>query len=301
MGIAVPPQFANSPTEFTEAAARHPKADVVISAELLTRKLGSPRRANPILSFFAQCGFEVVLVGYFRNQPQRMNSGYSQGVKSLRRHISFENRVASWRSAGALDYTTCTNYAAEYGIRLLARPFNAAVKSNGVVQDFLKTLGVDPQAFKIGPEPRNNVSIGPCAVAAVQETVRRAAERKHRWTDEQKAAAKALITRIAQEPEFAERPFCGFDTKGARAIQAFFQPSNDRFAKAAWGEDWAAIYKQDVEAEFERNVYEPATATAQAKELYGAILERFWSGMQPIMNDPAHAEAAAVRIRRAIA
>ena len=286
LGIPVPPRLANSPRQFIEVAERHPNANVVVSAELLTGNLQSQPAMEAVLSFFRRCGFEVVLLGYFRNQPQHLNSGYSQAVKALQLIGSFDRHANHLLSSGQLDYAASADLAAGYGLPLIARPFNAAVKAGGVINDFLRTVGVDLQACKLAGERRDNRSLGPCAVAAVLEMVRRAAERNHAWTHPQRVAGKALINHIADEPQFTEKPFCGFDTEGARGIQSFYRPSNDRFAKAMWGDDWASVFKEDVEAEFERNVFEPETASPERKDLYSAILERFWSGMQPIMTDP---------------
>jgi hypothetical protein len=41
-----------------------------------------------------------------------------------------------------------------------------------------------------------------------------------------------------------------------------------------------------VEATFERNVFDPATASHETRERYAEILERLWSGMQAIMDNP---------------
>lgn len=263
-----------------------PNKDILLSTEVLESLFKRQRIDNPVVSFFRRNGFDVVLVGYFRNQPQRINSGYAQAVKSLQTDITFEARVRRFITSSALDYTLWSRFAAENGCELLARPFNRDVRSAGIIEDFLSTLGIQNHDTNYSNEMRANRSPGPCALAAVLEVYRRAEQRGHRWTNRQRVHAKQLLTNLISEPQFAEIPFCGLDTKLAREIQAFYRPSNDRFAEAVWGTDWATVFKEDVEAEFERNQFDPATASPEEKERFAAILDRLWPGMQKIMNNP---------------
>jgi hypothetical protein len=285
-GTPLPVQFSGIIREFLDEAAAHPDTEVLISTELLESYFKHRPKDNPVLSFLREAGFEVVLLGYFRNQPQRLSSGYSQAVKALRTVRSFEERVARLKASGALDYTFWQSFTMENGCALRARPFNHEVRSSGLIEDFLATLGVTDANLQYDVASTVNRSPGPSTVAAVQEVMRRASAQGHRWTHRQRVHAMKLIGEVVLDPQFVEKPFCGLDTGTAREVQAFYRPSNDRFAEAAWGADWASIFKEDVNAEFERNVFDPATASAEAKERFAAILDRLWSGMQPIMDNP---------------
>jgi hypothetical protein len=285
-GKPVAARYRNCVREVLQESSDHPGTDMVVSTEALESLCKQHPIDNPVVALLNRNGFEVILVGYFRNQPQRINSGYAQIVKSLRTTMSIESRVSRIGDSGKLDYTFWNRFAAENGCQLLARPFNAAVRSNGIVEDFLTTLGILNHGLRYNVEARANRSPGPSGLAAILEIMRRAEQRGHRWTDRQRVRAKKLLSELIDEPQFAEEPFCGLDTQAARRIQAFYKPMNDRFAETVWDSDWATIFKEDVEAEFVPNIFDPATASEEAKQRYAAILDRLWSGMQAIMMNP---------------
>jgi hypothetical protein len=207
-------------------------------------------------------------------------------VKSLKTNISFEARVKRNFAAARFDYRYWVGFAAGNGCQLVARPFNRPVRTAGVVEDFLATVGVPDHGIKVDGRSTANRSPGPCALAAMQEVMRRAKERGHRWTHRQRFRAMRLLAEVIDDPRFAEAPFCGLDTETARRIQAFYKAANDEFAGVVWGTDWETVFREDVEATFERNIFDPATATPEAKERYAEILARLWPGMLAILNNP---------------
>ncbi len=285
-GQHVPYRYVNCVPDLLAQVSEHPGKDILLSTEVLESLFQHQSVDNPVISFFSRNGFDVVLVGYYRNQPQRINSGYAQAIKSLHTDISLDQRVNRINASGTLDYSFWPRFAAEHGCALLARPFNAGVRTAGIIEDFLSTIGLRHHGIDYGNHVRANRSPGPCALAAILEVMRRAEERGHKWTHPQRVRTSKFLSRLMDESQFAEEPFCGLDTKLARQIQAFYQPSNDHFARAVWGEDWATVFAEDVDAEFERNAYDPETASAETKERYAAILDQLWSGMEKIMNDP---------------
>ena len=283
---AVPARYLELPAALLQEVSKHPGTDIVLTSELLDDLFRQHPIDNPVISFFRRSGFEVTLVGYFRNQPQRINSGYAQAVKSLKTNISFNARVNRNLTAARFDYRYWIGFAADNGCRLVARPFNKPVRTAGIVEDFLATIGVTDHGLKLDTRSQANRSPGPCALAAVQEVMCRAKERGHRWTHRQRFRAMRLLAEVIDDPRYKEAPFCGLDTETARRIQSFYKAPNDEFAGLVWGTDWDTVFKEDVEATFERNVFDPATASPEAKERYAEMLDRLWSGMQAIMDNP---------------
>ncbi len=284
-GRPLPPRQALSEAEIIRELSDAPADTVLISSERLTHMLANPQTARRLLGSLASTGAAIVVVMYVRNQTQRVNSEYSQQVKSFRYNGDFRTHVERALANGSCGYDKWIDTAHRHGFELRARPFSENVRRTGVVEDFLNAIGC-PRSELFTIPPRVNEAAGPFTVEVARRLQGWSVERFEPLTLLQANHCKSFLLETVASMRIDEPRYCGLDDDLARQVEAASSESNDRFAQAVWGSDWAEVFQSDVGSRFEPNDYRLAGVPREMEEPLGAVYEAIRSEMTHILNRP---------------
>jgi hypothetical protein len=254
-GLPVPPrQAVHEQTVLTELAAAADRS-VLISSEMLTGILRNRDIAHHLLSKLCASHSKIVLVMYVRNQPQFVNSAYGQGVKSFRRDDDFQayfSRVLEHIEEHSYNPWPCL--ARELGVELRARPFNKAVRAQGVISDYLGAVDL-PAAPSLVQPARINESATPFSVEAARILLDGIPGGLNGLTFLQATRCKLALERAVRQLGVKEPGYCGLDIPSARQLETSFARANERFARDVWGAPWHEIFRDDLGCPFTPNDY----------------------------------------------
>jgi hypothetical protein len=285
-GLPVPPQQAVAEAEIVRELAGVGDRAILISSEMLTNFLSDPQVAPVLLGKLRAMGLRPVYIVYVRNQSQWLNSAYSQGVKSFRSMIGFDQYVAQVMAAGeGYNYNRWIGLAQQHDAELRVRPFSKEIRDTGVVADFLRAIDVDPsQPF--AESPRTNESAGPFAVEAARRLLDWIPGGVEGLTFLQSTRCKLALDREIQTVGFSDGSYCGLDTAGAVRVEAHFADRNDRFAAAVWGSDWKTVFAKDIDQEFVPNDYRATGVPAEKEQPLEALVEKLKGEVTAILQNP---------------
>ena len=139
VGLPVSPRQAVSEAAILSELAAAKDRAVLISSEMLSGLLGDRAQAQTMLGKLRGSHPKIVLIMYVRNQPQFLNSAYSQGVKSFRREDDFRAYLAQVLShVDQYSYNRWIPLARDLGVELRARPFSKQIREDGIIRDYLR-------------------------------------------------------------------------------------------------------------------------------------------------------------------
>ena len=274
-GQPLPPHAALSEADIIGELAEAPADSILISSEMLTGVLANAAPAQRLLGCLRATGARIILVMYVRNQTQMLNSNYSQQVKSFRGRGDFGAHVARALATGAAyGYAKWLEIAERHGLELRARPFSEQVRKEGVIADYLKTVGC-PCGESLVMPARLNESAGPFTVEAALRLQHWAAERFGPFTMQQADLSKRMLREAVEAAAIEEPRYCGLDDPQARDIELAFKENNDRFAQAMWRSDWQSVFGGDIGQHFEPNDYRrtgvPPAMRQRLRDLMAAL------------------------------
>ena len=285
-GQPVPPHAAVTESDIIRELSEAPADCVLISSELLTGMLVNPGQAGRLLGSLRSTGAEIVLVMYVRNQSQRLNSGYSQQVKSFRHRGQFRAHIANaLANRAAYGYAQWFDIVGRHGLELRARPFSEEVRKEGVIHDYLRTVGC-PSSDQLSLPPRANESVGPFTVEAARRLQTWAVERWDGLTLLQANRCKVTLDQTIRATDIREPRYCGLDDELARKIDAAFAASNVGFARRTWGCDWQSVFHSDIAQSFETNDYLDTGVPPPVREPLQAVLAKMRSEIEMILKRP---------------
>jgi hypothetical protein len=273
--------LAGRPLDETEGVLRkfdHEVQDsdahtIVISSEFLWPILAVPAQAERVIGHLRAMGLDITLVVYLRNQPQFLNSSYVQTSTSLKRgedFVSFVNRGLTKKRKYA--YSHWITIAERYELTVLARPFSRTVRRQGVLEDFLTTIGLaSPEGFDIAVE--RNRSAGPFTVAVARSLVQRIGALE-RLTPSQTAACRKVFRTEFSQHDLEDYDYCGLTTPLAAEIEQRFSDDNARFAAFAWGTSWEDMFSSDFGQSYEANDYAVTGVPPERRALMAEFLRR---------------------------
>lgn len=257
---------------FEEGLAAMAGDVAVVSAEGMAAI--DPRREAPqrLAEIGRRAGFETVFLAVLRPQPDYLNSTYAQRARSLRMPLSFERFVARSQNDPRYDYgALIAQWRNVPGTRLVVLPFRPE-PGRDLGETFLRGIGLDGRIDAMdgrgAPVPRNERP-GPLTIEAYRRlSDPRIAVRLEAAANE---ARRVVAERLGGIEESGTR-FCGFDAAGARRAADRHARGNDALARAFWGVTWEEALPFDP-ARWRRNVYDPATASAEAREAIAEVVE----------------------------
>jgi len=276
-----------------EAIAETPAEAIIISSEALEGIMRSRQHARAFFNRIGELNLEPKLILFPRNQPQWINSSYANSVKSFRRSDSFGPCALGFgQSPDASRFSRWIELAEAHGAELIARPFTKATIGDGVIPEFLRSIGIISLHFR-DAEIRRNEAVGPFTVSVAREVLRSLREPGKQLTWLQAKQCKDHLADYLRQKGFTDGGYCGLSTAIARQLEEQLRSDNDVFAQRVWGRSWADVFAADVTEEFEPNDFEirrPDWFTA--RRLRRAI-HAMKTLADEVMKDPALAVDAA--------
>jgi hypothetical protein len=287
LGQPVPRRYAHCVEAFRQEVNTHPANTVIVSAESLDYRFRSDEQRERILSFLRDLGLATTVVMFIRRDAEALNSAYAEQVKSFCHDVTLRDFVL-----GRRRYVHLLKLAQLPEIQTIFRPYNAKVRRAGAAREFLRVIGLPEDALEcLGPERRVNESVGPIAVAAAREIRRRIQQTGRQPTDRQRKALKAELFRLVEQ-DAPEPPFYGVDADLLQEIDRRVAEDREKFAQAAWGKSWQAVFGSDEATPKQYNAFDAATAAPEAVQRYQRMTAALWSAAQCIMNDANLSKAA---------
>ncbi len=288
LGQAVPPRYAHCVEGFRQEVNTHAAATIILSAESLDYRFRSDEKRERILSFLRDLGLATTVVIFIRPDAEMLSSAYAEQVKSFLYDVPLRDFALQRRR-----YVHLLKLAQLPEIQTIFRPYNAEVRRAGAASEFLRVIGLPEDALEcLGPERRVNESVGPIAVAAAREIRRRIEQTGRQPTDRQREALKTEFLRLIEEEE-PESPFHGVDANLLQEINRRVAEDREKFAQAAWGKSWEAVFGSNEISPKQYNVFDAATAAPEAGQQYQRMTAALWCAAQRIMNDANLSRAGA--------
>lgn len=256
---------------------------LLISSEFLWPILANPSQAECIIGHLRSMGFDITLVVYLRNQPQLMNSSYVQTTTSLQQGDAFLPFIINrgFKKTRQYTYSHWITTAQRHGLTLLARPFSQAVRNQGMIEDFLTTIGLtSTKGFDIAVE--RNRSAGPFAVEVARALVRRIGS-PGRLPDWQASACRKAFRTELRQYGVEDHAYCGLTTALAGEIEQRCCEDNAKFAAFAWGTSWQEMFASDLGQSYEPNDYNVTGVPPEHRELMGEVLGRLVPKLDAIL------------------
>ncbi len=249
--------------------ARQNGCHLLISAEALSLVLAQPMasgggmsRGDWLCGFLRQNGWEVKVIAFVRDQPNYLNSRYTQLTKKMHTISSFPNyvkRVFKNAFESECNLMTLFDWSLSNprpGLSFVAIPFGGAISRVNPAAE-LDSLDPFQQLLDQLPLPRG-LSFEPVSAAALnqqpgQNGVRlarrfgRYLKRHHPEMLARNACRMRVrfqIERWAAQKGWQKHPFNGLTLALWREIRERYAASNAEFARRAWGDggSWTTIF-----------------------------------------------------------
>ena len=271
-------------TNFARALDETPSEAVIVSSEALEGLLKNRDYAKAFFGRMRELNLEPKLILFPRNQPQRINSNYSQVVKTFRQSEPFAVFIQGVTQGLGFRYSSLIELADAHDAELIARPFTRKSVAHGVVPEFLRTIGLDPSEFR-DTNVRRNEAAGPFTVSVARGVLRSIGRKELKWL--QAMRCKTSLAAYLEEEGLADAGYCGLTTALARQIEAELRPDNDAFAQRVWGGPWAEIFAADVGHEFAPNDFEICRPDESTERRLGPAIREMTAIVEGILLDPA--------------
>ncbi len=216
--------------------------DVVLMSSEAFARMASDQKLRPTLTKRLQeVSDDVTLVYVVRDPLARINSMYSQTVKTFAPPNTFDEYAVKSVKSGFYDLETAFRYWYEGDtVKFVALRFDEFVEV-GPMQSLLQTVGVDIPMDNLSlPSGAANPSPGPVAVEAM-----RLVNAHLRVIDPEFSRRSGATTKLSQVAQrkgsklgWFDEKYWGWDVERAAWAARRLTDSNQRFAQAVWGIDW---------------------------------------------------------------
>jgi len=250
---------------------KYPEKNVLLTSEIFEDRL-QKKNVEFLQGFFSSLGFEVVFIAYIRNQPEYINSRYTQTIKRFWDDCSFETYIRQSQSNKFFDYNQLfSNILYNPSVSFIARPFDLAVEK-GIEDDFLDILfGQDSYERSIfsGGQKEQNPAPGPLTIFTGRVT-RKVLLNTYPSEKSLTDFGKYLVRR-GKKYKWNETKFVGLTNETARSIESLFKKGNNEFANKVWGQNWNNYFS---EKEFSQNTFHLRRASPkELKQINATISE----------------------------
>jgi len=281
-GLPVRPQWTSAEESFVREIKETDPETILISAEALWRAMQSPDNAELLVGKLRALNLDVSLLCYVRNQPQVLNSSYGQGIKTFLHANPFSTYVNKQITQGRrVVYTHWIEIAQSLGVELIARPFSAEVRKVGLIDDFLRAVGVSsPETFD--RPAQLNQSVSPFHIAVARALYRRTMGSRKPTLSQQQECIRAL-RKTMEAHALQEASYMGLTTELAGRIQEACRDDDDRFAEFAWGRSWAEVFSSDIDRPLEANDYDVTGVPEERRDLFDTTVSELASKFETIL------------------
>jgi hypothetical protein len=274
-----------------QALVETPAETVVISSEALEGLLASRKHANEFFRRIGELKLEPKLILFPRHQPQWINSSYASSVKSFRRSDSFQSCALGFAQSPGANFSRWVELADARAAKLIARPFTKETVAEGVIPEFLQSIGINSSQFR-DVEVRRNEAVGPFTVGVARDVLRSISGTGKPLTWLQARRCKVKLAAYLGERGLADAGYCGLTTALTRHIEAKLQASNDAFAKRVWGRPWADVFAGDTGEEFTPNDVEMCQPGWFTQRRLRRAVREMTAAVHEILRDPTLAVEA---------
>jgi hypothetical protein len=264
-GESLPEQQRSAADDFARELNSSSADKVVISSEAMNRFLKIPRVANRFFASLAKLDLVPHLVLFPRNQPQLLNSGYVQMVKTFHLAEPFDAFALKHKGWFA-TYSWWLKIASSHGAKLIAIPFTAATIADGVVPAFLSAIGLNPKQFS-NPHVRQNEAVGPLTVSIARHVLSAIDIDGAGLTLMQAVRCERALEQHVGALRVEDAGYCGLTTALAQQIEAECLRDNDAFAMHLWGRPWHEIFASDIGQDYTPSDFLIASPSKQATQL----------------------------------
>ena len=241
-------------------ARKRNNSTLLISNEVLSHLL-APQPNQPgaclgswLTEAFLNEGCSVTLIAFIRDQPNYLNSQYTQHVKKfgldcdfetyarrMMEHTKARGECDPWRLFGwILNNPRLTAHLLPYGGSKAADPFQQLVSLVGVPSEtpWLEMARVNEQPGRLAV----------ATALAVQH--QRARQGRPLSGRRERKRALRLLQAAANRHGWPKNRFNGLTPALYREIRAHYRRGNDAFAQQVWGEaDWATLFPDELPTE----------------------------------------------------
>ncbi len=214
---------------------------VLLSSEAFSR-MASDDKLRPMMTRrLLEVSDDVTLVYVVRDPLARINSMYSQTVKTFAPPNTFDEYAVKSVKSGFYNLEESFGYWYQGDwVTFVALRFDDFVK-DGPMQSLLKVLGVDIPMDNLSlPADAANPSPGPVAVEAM-----RLVNAHLRVIDPEFSRRSGATTKLSQVAQrkgaklgWFDEKYWGWDADRAAWAAKRLRDSNQRFSQAVWGIDW---------------------------------------------------------------
>lgn len=214
---------------------------VLLSSEAFSRLAGVEKLSPMFKRRLLEVCDDVTLVYVVRDPLARINSMYSQTVKTFAPPNTFDEYAVKSVKSGFYNLEESFRYWYEgEDVKFVALRFDEFVKE-GPMQAMLRTMGVEVPMDNLSlPADAANPSPGPVAVEAM-----RLVNAHLRVIDPEFSRRSAATTKLSQVAQrkgaklgWFDEKYWGWDVERAAWAARRLTDSNQRFSKAVWGIDW---------------------------------------------------------------
>ena len=219
-------------------------ADVVlISYEDFIQEKRAASISHTLRSLFGRQGFAMEAVLAVKPQSEHLNSLYTHRMQMLRERRLFSDFAKAFHQSGRFAYGKLIEpWLAACSGRVRAVPIRDTRSAEPLVRRMLVEAGL---IDRVGPllmagdlTRVENRSPGP---VAVEVSRRLRLMRVHARLQTQPREMMRAVERLALDCGFDQVPFKGVQPDLRAHMSHLFQNTNDRFARALWGQTWSAV------------------------------------------------------------
>ncbi len=263
-GLPSRPEWAGAEAGFLRELEATVPHTVLISAEILWGVVAEESRLEHLVGRLRGLDFDIAILCYVRNQPQFLNSSYSQGIRTFRHAKPFDRFVRRHLGEGRRSaYSQRIEAARRHGVEFLARPYTDEVRKAGVIDDYLAAVGATlprdgAQDFQM------NRSVGPFYVALARRLFHRALGGRKPTRKRARACSNLLKERL-DAIGIRESAYCGLSAPLVSEIQDAHRQDNERFAALAWRKPWSDVFAADLQRDYVTNDYAVAGVPSERR------------------------------------
>lgn len=249
--------------ELTEEIAASPAGTVLVTSELLAAVAADPATAPLLRERLHALSDDVTLVFLARDQLELLNDLYCQRVRTLELTCDFDTYLSSSPDVEVYDLTASfRRWYDDRGVRFVAMPWDPGSGADALPA-LLSLAGVDVPAEALAHSESEEEPLGPVGLEAnrLLGSYLRGRFPDFRYGEAATRRLRRKAATVSQtyhwdrrggdgpESQLLTAEFWGWTHEQAARWAARYAPSNETFARAAWGGSWTVAAPVDRDRE----------------------------------------------------
>ena len=247
-----------SPWKEQLLAAERFGCDLLVSHEAFSHLLASDVKSGSfdcrggwLSGMLQDCGYEITLIAFIRDQPDYLNSQYVQHIKNFSISATFDEYALSMmghtKNRGECDPFRLFGWImADSRLQSRFLPFGID-RNNDPFTQFLSVLGVNPDLGWRKRRP-SNLQLGRLATETALQVSRLLKESDLPCSGKKdRKMLSDFLKRSSHRIGWSRERFNGLTPVMYEAIRSYYRDANDRFARAVWGVgSWSDLFPERV-------------------------------------------------------